>query len=414
MPAARSAVHFALPLLALLTGLAQAAPVKIGVVESLSGPQAATGQAYRAAVRYAIDKLNAEGGWNGQPVQLMEYDNQGGPAGASDKLKAAAADGVQIVVQGGSSAIGGQITEDVRKYNLRNPGKEIVYINVGAEALELTGEKCNFHHFRFAGNAQVRTKALVQAMKQANALGTRVYAINQNYSWGQDMQQAIEDNAAAGGYQVVEKTLHDVNKIQDFAPYVAKISASGADTVMTGNWSNDLLLMMKASKAAGLKARFGTVFLDQVGNIANAGETAVGHFVVQTFNAEAAGAEGERFVASYKAQSGHAPVATEPQTVFALEMVADALKRTKPDNGALNVNALARNLETTRLKTPMGESIMRASDHQVLLPLVVSVVSADARYKADDTAFGFKPVKRFTAEEAAVPAQASCRMQRPN
>ena len=414
MLAARCAIRSAACLLALLASLAHAAPLKIGVLETLSGPQASTGLAYRAAVRYAVDKINAEGGWNGQPVQLLEYDNQGGPAGASDKLKAAAADGVQIVVQGGSSAIGGQITEDVRKYNLRNPGKEIVYINVGAEALELTGEKCNFHHFRFAGNAQVRTKALVQAMKQANALGTRVYAINQNYSWGQDMQQAIEDNAAAGGYQVVEKTLHDVNKIQDFAPYVAKISASGADTVMTGNWSNDLLLMMKASKAAGLKVRFGTVFLDQVGNIANAGETAVGHFVVQTFNAEAAGAEGDRFVASYKAQSGHAPVATEPQTVFGLEMVADALKRTKPEGGALNVNALARNLETTRLKTPMGESIMRAGDHQVLLPLVVSVVSADAKYKADDTAFGFKPVKRFTAEEAAVPAQAGCKMQRPS
>ena len=413
MIAVRRALRFAAPLLALLTGLAQAAPVKIGVVESLSGPQASTGLAYRAAVRYAVDKINAEGGWNGQPVQLLDYDNQGGPAGASDKLKAAAADGVQIIVQGGSSAIGGQITEDVRKYNLRNPGKEILYINVGAEALELTGEKCNFHHFRFAANAQVRVKALVQAMKQAHALGTKVYSINQNYSWGQDMQQAIEDNAAAGGYQVVEKTLHDVNKIQDFAPYVAKISASGADTVITGNWSNDLLLMMKAAKAAGLKVRFGTVFLDQVGNIANAGETAVGHFVVQTFNPEAAGAEGDRFVASYKAKEGHAPVATEPQTVFGLEMVAEALKRTKPENGELNVNALARNLETTRLKTPMGEESMRAADHQVLLPLVVSEVSADAKYKADDTALGFKPVKRFTADEAAVPAQASCKMQRP-
>jgi hypothetical protein len=142
------------------------------VLETLSGPQASSGQAYRAAVRYAIDQINAAGGWNGEPVQLLEYDNQGGPAGAADKLKAAIADGVQMIVQGASSAIGGQITEDVRKHNLRNPGKEMVYLNVGAEALELTGEKCNFHHFRFSGNAQVRTKALVSAMKQANALGT--------------------------------------------------------------------------------------------------------------------------------------------------------------------------------------------------------------------------------------------------
>ncbi|WP_208509038.1 branched-chain amino acid ABC transporter substrate-binding protein [Variovorax paradoxus] len=399
--------------LALLSAGASAAPVKIGVLETLSGPQASSGQAYRTAVRFAIDQINAAGGWNGEPVQLLEYDNQGGPAGAADKLKAAAADGVQLIVQGASSAIGGQITEDIRKYNLRNPGKEMIYINVGAEALELTGEKCNFHHFRFSGDAQIRTKALVSAMKQANALGTRVYSINQNYSWGQDMERAIVDNASAGGYQVVEKTLHDVNKVQDFAPYVAKISAAKADSVLTGNWSNDLLLLMKASKSAGLKVRFGTVFLDQPGNIANAGDLAVGHFVAHTFNAEAAGAEGERFVADYKAKTGHAPAFIEPQTVFGMAMVADALKRTKPENGALNVNALARAIETAKIKTPMGEMSMRAADHQVLLPMVVSTVTKDARYKADDTDMGFKPVKRFTAEEASTPAQSSCAMKRP-
>jgi len=399
--------------LGLLSGTAAAAPVKIGVLETLSGPQASSGQAYRSAVRYAIDQINAAGGWNGEPVQLLEYDNQGGPAGAADKLKAAAADGVHLIVQGASSAIGGQITEDVRKHNLRNPGKEMIYINVGAEALELTGEKCNFHHFRFSGDAQIRTKALVNAMKQANALGTRVYAINQNYSWGQDMERAIADNAAAGGYQVVEKTLHDVNKVQDFAPYVAKISAAKADSVLTGNWSNDLLLLMKASKSAGLKVRFGTVFLDQPGNLANAGDLAVGHFVAHTFNAEAGGAEGERFVEVYKAKTGHVPAFIEPQTVFGMAMVADALKRTPPAGGALNVNALARALETARIRTPMGDMSMRAADHQAQLPMVVSTVAKDARFKVDDTDMGFKVVKRFTAEEASIPAQAGCVMKRP-
>jgi len=399
--------------LGLLSAAASAAPVKIGLLETLSGPQASSGQAYRAAVRYAIDRINAAGGWNGEPVQLLEYDNQGGPAGAADKLKAAAADGVQIVVQGASSAIGGQITEDVRKYNLRNAGKEMVYINVGAEALELTGEKCNFYHFRFAGDAQIRTKALVGAMKQADALGTKVYAINQNYSWGQDMERAIVDNAAAGGYQVVEKTLHDVNKVQDFAPYVAKIAASKADSVLTGNWSNDLLLLMKASKSAGLKVRFGTVYLDQPGNLANAGDLAVGHFVVHAFNPEAGGPEAARFVDDYKAKTGHAPVFIEPQTVFGMEMVADALKRTAPQGGRLDVNAFAKALETARIKTPMGEMSMRAADHQVQMPMIVSTVTRDAKFKVDDTDMGFKPVRHLSAEEASIPAQPSCAMKRP-
>jgi len=397
----------------LTCGAALADPVKIGLIETLSGPQAASGLMYRAAARYAIERINAEGGWNGEPVQLLEYDNQGGPTGAADKLKAAVADGVHLVVQGASSAVGGQITEDVRKHNLRNPGKEIIYVNVGAEALELTGEKCHFHHFRFSGNAEVRTKVLVLAMKQANALGQRVYSINQNYSWGQDMEKAIGESAKLGGYQLVEKTLHDVNKIQDFAPYVAKIGAARADTVITGNWSNDLLLLMKATEAAGLKARFGTVFLDQPGNIANGGELTLGHFIAHTFNPEAGGAEGERFVAEYKARAGHVPVFIEPQTVLGLAMVADALKRVKPEAGKLNVNALAKAIETAKVKTPVGEMTMRAADHQALLPMVVSTVTKDARYKADDTDMGFKPVKLFTAAEASTPAQASCKMQRP-
>ena len=400
--------------LCLGTSMAIAAPVKIGLVETLSGPQASSGLMYRAAARYAIEKMNASGGWNGEPVQLLEYDNQGGPAGAADKLKAAIADGVQMVVQGASSAVGGQITEDVRKHNLRNPGKEIVYLNVGAEALELTGDKCHFHHFRFSGNAQVRTKALVLAMKQANVLGTKVYAINQNYSWGQDMENAIIDNAKLGGYQMVGNTLHDVNKIQDFSPYVAKIAASNADTVMTGNWSNDLLLLMKASKAAGLRTRFGTVFLDQPGNLANAGELAVGHYIAHIFNPEIGGAEAASFVADYKAKTGHNPVSTEPQAVFGLAMVADALKRVKPENGALNVNAFAKALEATKIKTSMGEMSMRAEDHQLQFPIVVSTVAKDAKYKVDDTDMGFKPVKLFPAVDAATPAQASCKMLRPS
>src|SRR3546814_12340594 len=90
---------------------------------------------YRSAANYGLQQLNEAGGWNGEAIQIAEYDNQGGPAGASDKVKAAIADGARIIIQGSSSAVSGQITEDVRKYNIRNPGKEVLFLNMGGEEI---------------------------------------------------------------------------------------------------------------------------------------------------------------------------------------------------------------------------------------------------------------------------------------
>ena len=43
-------------------------------------------------------------------------------------------------------------------------------------------------------------------------------------------------------------------KVKDFAPYVAKIKASGADSVITGNWGSDLALLVKAAQGRAVKA----------------------------------------------------------------------------------------------------------------------------------------------------------------
>src|SRR5258705_12732591 len=144
-------------------GVAQAEPVKIAIVETLSGGQAAVGKMFLTAINYGLIKVNDEKAWP-DGVKVLEYDNQGGPSEASDKVKAAINDGAHIIIQGASSAIGGQITDDVRKHNLRNPGKEIIYFNVGAEAMEVTGSRCHFYHFRWNSNAEIQLCALATAM----------------------------------------------------------------------------------------------------------------------------------------------------------------------------------------------------------------------------------------------------------
>lgn len=391
-------------------GASAAEPLKIGLVETLSGPQASTGLFYRNAVVYGIGKINAAGGFGGQPVELLEYDNQGGPVGAADRVRAAISDGADIIIQGSSSAVAGQVTEDVRKYNLRNPGNEVLYVNLGGAAMELTGDKCHNYHFRMGPNAEILVNTLVDGMKENGALGENVYAINQNYSWGVDVQNSTVAAADRLGFKVVEKTLHEVNKIQDFSPYVARIKNSGADTVITGNWSNDLLLLMKSAGGAGLDARFGTAFLDQPGNIGNAGAVAEGHFVTTTFNAEVNPEKSSAFIEDYKSVIGHYPSYVEPTGVFGMMLLQEALKSVAPTDDGLAASELATALEQASVETPMGTMSMRAADHQSILPMVVQQVSRGAKYKTDETEFGFVPVKVISAADAEQPVQDSCKM----
>ena len=397
----------------LAPGMAQAEPLKIAVIETLSGGQAAVGKMFLTAINYGLIKVNGEKAWP-DGIVLLEYDNQGGPSEAADKVKAAINDGAQIIVQGASSAIGGQITDDVRKHNLRNPGKEIIYLNVGAEAMEFTGSKCHFYHFRWNGNAEIRLRAMLTAMKDTKTLGTKVYVIGQNYSWGHDVDRLVKEYAKFGGYTVVGDVIHDVNKIQDFSPYVVQIKEANPDTVITGNWSSDLLLLMKAAGDSGLKVRFATYWMDQPGNVANAGTTAIGHFNVSSFYPEANGQATQKFADDFKAKTGQYPVFIQGHTVHGIWGLGEALKKVKPGpDGKLNVKQLAFAMETVTVNTSMGEVAMRKEDHQALLPLVVATVSKDAKYKVDGTDMGFKPIRLISGKDAAGPVQSSCKMERP-
>jgi branched-chain amino acid transport system substrate-binding protein len=134
--------------------------------------------------------------------------------------------------------------------------------------------------------------------------------IGQNYSWGHD----VSASSMSMQTQLPSWGRHSRrHKIQDFAPYVAKIKDTGPDTVVTGNWSSDLLLLMKAAGDSGLKVRFATYWMDQPGNVANAGATAIGHFNVSSFYPEANGDATAKFSDDFKAKMGQYPIFIQGQ-----------------------------------------------------------------------------------------------------
>src|SRR5258708_37660371 len=126
-------------------GAAEAEPVKIAIIETLSGGQAAVGKMFLTAINYGLIKLNTEKAWP-DGIKVLEYDNQGGPSEAADKVKAAINDGAHIIIQGASSAIGGKIADDMRKNNLRHPGQELIYITRGAQETVVAGPPGDIDH----------------------------------------------------------------------------------------------------------------------------------------------------------------------------------------------------------------------------------------------------------------------------
>ena len=83
----------------------------------------------------------------------------------------------------------------------------------------------------------------------------KVYLINQDYSFGQSVRTQARTmlGEKRPDIQIVGDELHPLLKVTDFSPYIAKIKASGADSVITGNWGQDFALLLKAAADAGLQ-----------------------------------------------------------------------------------------------------------------------------------------------------------------
>ncbi len=249
--------------LALAAGLACAQSgqtVKIGFIDPLSGPFANVGQNQLKSWQFSAEKFNVKNA-AGVKFEFVPFDNKGSPQESLNSLKAAIDQGIRYVVQGNGSGAAAAISDAVSKHNERNPGKEVVYINYAAVDPDLTNSKCSFWHFRMDADTSMKMEALTSFMQEQPNV-KNVYLINQNYAHGQQVSKYFKETMARKkpDVKVVGDDLHPLGQVKDFAPFVAKIKAAGADSVVTGNWGQDLTLLIKAAKDAGLEANFYTYY----------------------------------------------------------------------------------------------------------------------------------------------------------
>lgn len=411
MKSLRLMTSVALSALAISVGAASAETVKIAFLTPKTGPLAFIGAMYDPTINFVTKSFNDAAG-DGHKVDVSVYDDAGTTQGAADRFKQAIADGARVFIGAGTSPLAAQNLADIQRWNQRNPQDPAMLLIVGAEGSNFTGADCNFYSFRFTTTPFIRQNALAKVMKGEGTLGSKIYSLQPDYTMGREMEAATVQNAAAYGYEVVGTNRHDVFKIKDFSPFIEKARAAEPETIFTAGGGSDLTLILQAAAAAGLKARFAGMFLDEPGNIAAAGAAALGNYDAQIFNAEAGGEAGEAYRAAFNAAAGRDPVAFMNNSILTLNMLTAAVAAL-PKGEQPAINALVTSLENVKVDWPLGQLSMRADDHQVQLPLVISVVSKDAKDKVDGTDMGFKPVKVLSAAETSMPVSAECKMKRP-
>jgi len=386
--------------------------IKIAYIDPLSGSGASIGETGLKIFQFTADQQNAAGGALGKKIEIVGYDNKANPQESLVQVQKAIDAGIRIITQGNGSSAAAAITDFVAKYNERNPGKEILFLNYAAVDPVLTNDKCNFWHFRWDANSDIKMEALTNYIKPLANI-KKIYLINQDYSFGQAVRSEARKMLAAkrSDIAIVGDELHPLLKITDFAPYVAKIKASGADSVITGNWGQDFALLLKAAADAGLQVDWYTYYAGGTGGPTAVRQTGLNHRVFQI-------AEGSPNIPYAPSQEFEKALRAKydiglfyPRAVNEIRMLVAAIDQAK----SAEPGQFAAKLEGMKITTfNGGEGFMRADDHQFFQPMYIESFGergANEAFDEEKTGWGWRTVAKIDTADTILPT--TCKMKRP-
>jgi branched-chain amino acid transport system substrate-binding protein len=258
----------------------------------------------------------------------------------------------------------------------------------------------------------MKMQALTNFMKGQPSI-KKVYLINQDYSFGHSVRTTARAmlKEKRPDIEIVGDEVHPLLKVTDFSPYVAKIKASGADSVITGNWSQDIALLLKAAADAGLQTNWYTYYAGGAGGPTAIKQAGLNHRVFQIAegapnipNAEAREIE-KAFRAKYNTAIFY------PRLINEIRMLTAAVNKA----GGAEPLKVALALEDMKWEVVSGgEGWMRKDDHQFFQPLYIASFgerSGDEPFDEEKTGWGWRVAAKVDAKDTELPT--TCKMERP-
>jgi branched-chain amino acid transport system substrate-binding protein len=383
--------------------------VKMVRIDPLTGLLGPVGVSQMKGYQFFAEKYSGAGNPAGVKFDITFIDNKLSPAESLNALKAAIDQGARYIVQGNGSSVALALIDAVNKHNERNPGKEVLYLNDSAVDPDLTNSKCSYWHFRFDADTSMKMEAMSSFMAEQKDI-KNVYILGQNYSHGVQVAKYAKETLARKrpDIKIVGEDLHPLAQVRDFAPYIAKIKAAGADTVITGNWGSDLSLLVKAAQEGGYNGKFFTYYAGVTGTPTALGTAAAGRVYQVAYNHYNMGGQMDKWMNEFKTK--YKDDFYTGSTIRIFETLGAAMAQAKSTDPV----KVAAALEGIKVKSFNGEVEIRKADHQLQQPLYMSVwQKADKKYpySPENTGMTMVPLKEYPNYVSSTPT--SCQMKRP-
>lgn len=229
-----------------LSGLAHADPIKIAVVGPITGPVAQYGDMQMTGARMAVERINAQGGVNGKPLEAVLMDDVCEP-------KQAVAVANQIVNQKIRYVVGHLCSGSTQPASKLYEDEGILMITPASTNPAITQQGYRMV-FRTIGTddqqGPTAGRYIVEHVKPA-----RLAIIHDKQQYGEGIAREVRKTVEAAGIQPV--LFEGINKGQtDFSALITKMKRANVDFVYYGGYHPELGLLLRQSREQGFDARY--------------------------------------------------------------------------------------------------------------------------------------------------------------
>ena len=293
---------------------------KIGVIGPMTGDYAQYGTNVYNATKIAVDEINANGGFNGYQVEVLDAgDDQGDPEKAVNAYNDLLDKGMQMlcgtVTSGACIAVGAEAAESTFLFT------------PSATALDSISAGSNEFRMCFTDPAQgTKSAQFISEHKLATKVAV-LYDSAADYNSG--VHDAFVEAAAEDGLEVVADEAYTTDSNTDYSVQLSKIKDSGAELLFLPNYYSDNALILQQASEAGMTdiKFFGVDGMDGILNVENFDTSlAEGVMLLTPFSATATDEKSQNFVKAYgDAHNGEVPnqfAADAYDVVYAMQLAA--------------------------------------------------------------------------------------------